>query len=468
MTTIKVKNTYSTIEGDFSTVDLINLLSRPQRFYIKNWKTKKGEWKTRIITLFNKKYNTFPTGFLPQVFELYPGAELIDNRQAVSDFSIPQIDIKLRWYQEEALQNGINYERGVYHHVTASGKSYLAMKVIQMFQTPTLYIVPTLELLHDTYRKFIQFFPEEFIGIVGDNQWNPAVITIATNQTLWAKFEEDRVQELLKNVGLLCIDEGHHLNEAQYFKLSNTYYKVAMSCDARYRFAFTATPGNKESLSRFFLQGAIGNIIHHQGSKELIEKGLLSQPYINFIFNEITFPSWQRNEWRLAKNDGIMMNNKRNFMISELADHHRKKGDTVLIIVDRIEKHGGVLNDTIPYSKFLHGQTKKKERAEIRNEFREDKIPILISTLFTEGVDYPNINVVILALGGKTENGFYQKVGRSMRIAEGKNKCVIYDFIDEDNSILEKHSNLRIGYAESEEGYIVNKLSIEKWRKENV
>jgi len=84
-----------------------------------------------------------------------------------------------------------------------------------------------------------------------------------------------------------------------------------------------------------------------------------------------------------------------------------------------------------------------------------------------EGVDFDNIDVAILATGGKSDKQFYQRIGRSMRVKEDKKESLIYDFFDEDDSVLEKHSRMRISYADEEEGYqykIVEFEDFKKWK----
>ncbi len=466
MIKLLVNNLYTKIDGEFSIYDILPVLSRTQKFYIRKKGKKYGEYKKRDIILFNNKDNKFPTGFLKQIISIYKDKELeiIDFRKPKYILPYPETDIVLRPYQDAAILPINNNYRGVIHHSVGAGKTILAAKMVEMFQSNTLYIVPNLELLDQTYRKFCSFFPEKYVGVVGEGKFSPSNITIATAQTLWSILGTDKFISLIDDIDLVFIDEVHRISETTYFRIVNTWYHIVMSISSTRVYGLTATPGDDKSIQRFLINAAVGDTIHRVSSKHLIDEGYLVQPYIFFISNEISFPDWGRMDWKKAKLEGIMGNGVRNNYIKEIAEFHAKRGDTVLVIVDEIENHGKLLESLIDGSIFLHGNTIKKERVSIRNKFREDNIPILITTLMGEGVDYSNIDIIILAVGGKTERGFYQRIGRSMRVEDGKEFSIVYDFYDEDNSILEKHSSLRREYAEAEEGYKLSIISIDKWR----
>jgi superfamily II DNA or RNA helicase len=345
-----------------------------------------------------------------------------------------------------------------------SGKSILAAKIIESLDSYTLYIVPSIELLEDIYRKYSKFFGKKYIGTIGEGVFKPSIITVATIQSLWSKIKTPEVINFMSKIDLLIADESHHVKEANYFYGTTTWYKIATMCESYFKFGFTATPGKEGTLQRFFLQGAIGDVIHHVSSKPLIEAGYLTQPVVRFIINPIKC-EWLPYEWQKAQKIGIHNNQQRNDMIRDISLYHESRGETVLIIVDKVEKHGKVLHDNISGSIFLHGTTNKGERKDIRAEFREDNIPILISTVMNEGVDFDNIDVAILATGGKSDKQFYQRIGRSMRVKEDKKESLIYDFFDEDDSVLEKHSRMRISYADEEEGYQYKIVEFEDFKK---
>jgi superfamily II DNA or RNA helicase len=59
-----------------------------------------------------------------------------------------------------------------------------------------------------------------------------------------------------------------------------------------------------------------------------------------------------------------------------------------------------------------------------------------------------------MASAGKSVIASLQKIGRGMRVSEGKTTFEVWDFLDEDGSVLERHSARRAATYQSE-GYHV-------------
>ncbi|CAG8717700.1 8889_t:CDS:2, partial [Scutellospora calospora] len=86
------------------------------------------------------------------------------------------------------------------------------------------------------------------------------------------------------------------------------------------------------------------------------------------------------------------------------------------------------------YGVNAHGitsQTKTYKRAEILNNFKAKLFPVLVNCgILTEGTDIPTIDCIIMSRPTKSHVLFQQMIGRGMRIAEGKEDCLVLDFID--------------------------------------
>jgi len=78
---------------------------------------------------------------------------------------------------------------------------------------------------------------------------------------------------------------------------------------------------------------------------------------------------------------------------------------------------------------------------------------VLLSTsVLDEGVDISNIDTLILAAGGKSMRQVIQRIGRALRKKKNKeNKATIFDFEDNENQALRKHTKERLAsYKEQE------------------
>ena len=198
------------------------------------------------------------------------------------------------------------------------------------------------------------------------------------------------------------------------------------------------------------MEAATGRIIHVKSSSDLIREGYLTPPLIQ-IYPISVIKGYR--DWPLAYQYNILENVERNTTIKKLAQHYASCGDSVLIIVNRVECHGVVLHEAIEGSALLVGDTATEERQEIFEHFEKKIIKILISTVVNEGVNIPSMDVIIMAAGGKSSRAVIQRVGRCLRKSEGKTEARIIDFLDQDGKVLERHSNARISTYKSEEAF---------------
>jgi superfamily II DNA or RNA helicase len=62
---------------------------------------------------------------------------------------------------------------------------------------------------------------------------------------------------------------------------------------------------------------------------------------------------------------------------------------------------------------------------------RKGRTSVIIATqLADEGLDVPNLDCLILASGGRAAGRAIQRAGRIMRIADDKQKPIIFDLVD--------------------------------------
>ena len=135
-------------------------------------------------------------------------------------------------------------------------------------------------------------------------------------------------------------------------------------------------------------------------------------------------------------------------MIVELIMKHKRKGDVVLIFVNKIE-HGKNLVKIFRKNKtrvpFVYSDMSILERENIKKSLRKRRQKIAIATTaWKEGIDIPSLNVIVNAGGGKSEVAVLQHIGRGLRRAKNKNKVLIYDFFDPSHFYLISHFGERI------------------------
>ena len=102
-------------------------------------------------------------------------------------------------------------------------------------------------------------------------------------------------------------------------------------------------------------------------------------------------------------------------------------------------------------SKLLTGKHAGAVRTEARKDFRTGALEVLIATpIFDEGVDLPELDVIVLAAGGKSAVRLLQRIGRSLRLSPGKTHAMIHDFLDSGNRYTLGHSMGRLKACKKE------------------
>jgi DNA repair protein RadD len=87
---------------------------------------------------------------------------------------------------------------------------------------------------------------------------------------------------------------------------------------------------------------------------------------------------------------------------------------------------------------YIDAYTPSKERKETKQRFRDGEIRVVCNVgCLTTGIDW-DVRCIILARPTKSEMLFVQIIGRGLRIAEGKEDCLILDHSD---------THLRLGFV---------------------
>lgn len=432
--------------------------------------------------------------------------------------------VTLRPYQEKAVAAALAKETGVLHMATGAGKTEVLIEITRRLARRTLVLAHRRELIGQTadrYRTTLNIAQNSpVIGVVGDNAWQPADITVATFQTVYARLDApsrfatgylkkmnaprkkanqdaakraargekvtrlpmlrrrdverepefryglaeatekaDLMKALLAEFDIVHFDEVHHVP-------APTFFKVAQAIPARWRFGYSATP-DKDVGTELKLVGATGPAIYTMPPVDLIEEGYAVPPEIFLIEYDADprLDGLDHFAWSQEYQEGVVDNAHRNKLVQEAALDLRALGHTTLVLVDRID-HGNHLERILVDSLFLHGTDPMAKRRKGLKHLAARTLPIVIATsIFDEGVDVPAISCLINARGGLAQHRAIQAVGRGMRIAEGKDRLIVVDFFDAFSKRLRRHARARLGAYEGTEGFAVHTGSIDEMKK---
>lgn len=460
MIRILVRNVYSKlvlpVEHSVNLAELEQLFTCPYPSYWFTKAYKNHTWDGHYH--FLRKDMTFPTGLLSVVTK---HLSLNDNPYIVEDSAVKRdlsrfkgrtelAGVTLYPYQRKAIEAALTKSRGIIEVGTGGGKTEIAAGIIKELDLPALFIVNTKELLHQTHARF-ELRLDRKIGRLGDglSEVEPSII-VATIQTLYSMFKKDQalIKQWLSIFGLVILDESHHSSSTEWYRI------LMFMHGAYYRFGMSGTPLRRNVLSNMKAMAVTGDIIYSKLSADLIEDKYLSEIDIEMVDNsELVMGE----RWQTIYNDGVVESVYRNTLITDIAEKEFKDGKKVMILVRQI-KHGKILARMLKNLRkvpamFLWGKHESLERNQVKHRFNKDGGFVLIASgIFDEGVDIPEIDVLIIGSGGKSEVKTIQRIGRGLRKKASGVKLQVYDFMDS-SQYLDSHSKQRLKIYKKE-GFI--------------
>lgn len=146
--------------------------------------------------------------------------------------------------------------------------------------------------------------------------------------------------------------------------------------------------------------------------------------------------------WESLVDIGICKNKERNDYAIQYAMEH---GDMqTLILIPRITL-GEDYERRIPGSRLVHSNISKKLRKAAMDEFKSGQLKTMIATsLADEGLDLPNVELLIMISGGRSSQKTIQRASRALRKTETKNCATILDFSDKFHPIGSFHAKKRM------------------------
>jgi superfamily II DNA or RNA helicase len=446
-------NNVNTYLSDYTAeLEAMLAIQVPGYFFAPSYK--RGVWDGKFRFLRQAKNPVIPTGLLFIVKEYCEQSgitlNIIDNRtcqiKADLERAMSLFESRLfllREYQAEAIDCALTKHQGIIEMPTGSGKTEVAIATINAILTQSkdlrcLFLVHTSDLMYQTVQRFKDRTPKLSVGLLGDGQKKDGQCIVAMVQTLLSRAKADikAERQWLLEFGMLIVDECHHSS-------ADSFYTVGMDMkNAFYRFGLSGTAMKRDVLSNMKMMAMLGPPIYKLRSRELIDSGDLCPIGIVMIKNDECIKHGTFAEiYKAAITESISRNSK----ITEIAKQEFLAGRRILILVRHIE-HGNILSRMLTMADcpntFISGSDSSEQRASVKTAFEQEKFILIASTIYSEGVDIPAINTLIVASAGLSDVQTIQRVGRGLRQKKDGSALSVYDFMDS-SKFLAKHSAAR-------------------------
>lgn len=329
----------------------------------------------------------------------------------------------------EELQYARNYRgwsKGVVVMPTGTGKTILSALDSKQHGGKVLFIVHRLDILHQSIEAFEKCWGSLNYGLLtGEEKSNieECDILFASRDTLreaetLAKFKSDHFDYII-------VDEVHHGQ-------SPSYQTILRYFSPKFMLGMTATPDRTDRKDIFELFDY--NKVSEITLTEAIEKGyLVAYNYMGLTDNvDYTNIRYQGHKYRvddLEKNLIIPERNESIYQVYIDPD----KGDSnkaigFCVSIEHAERMAEFFNLKGVKAAAIHSRSDKRD--ELIERFRNDDIQIVFTVdIFNEGVDFPNIRVLLFLRPTESKTVFLQQLGRGLRLCTGKDHVLVLDFI---------------------------------------
>jgi superfamily II DNA or RNA helicase len=376
----------------------------------------------------------------------WDGAALAKLARRAAEFP-PQIE--LRPYQTEAvgkaweaLANGPG--RALVYLATGLGKTVVAGSIVarQLDQDPASSVLVTAhstDLIDQLEKSMWSFIPKEVpTQRIGDgvHRHDLAGVTFAVLPTAHAYVQGGYRPDLL------VVDEVHHVGQTGY------YAQMIETLEEVPRLGVTATPWRGD---RFDIEGTFGRPLVRMSIPDGINRGYLAQVDYRLLADNI---DWEFVREASAHSYTIKDLNRRLF-IPERDEAIRDRLAVVwnatraprgIVFCQTIE-HAEALAELLRRSstwrrvETVHNGLTKRERQQALLRFRSGATQLLTSVdLLNEGIDVPDVNIIVFARVTHSRRIFIQQLGRGLRLRSGKEKVVVLDCVSDLRRIAEVSS----------------------------
>jgi superfamily II DNA or RNA helicase len=360
--------------------------------------------------------------------------------------------------QQQALNDldvrrNVGWKKGIVVLPTGTGKTFLSAFDTKKVAGKILFIVHRLDILSQSKEAFEKVYPKETLGLLtGEVKENVnARILFASKDTLrnpetLYKFKADEFDYII-------VDEVHH-GQAQSYQIILDYFKANF-----FMLGLTATPDRmdrKDIFELFDYQKVFEFTLN-----EAIEKGFLV-PYNyyglkdNIDYSQIRY---RGNKYNVADLDRHLIIKERN---EQILKEYLEKGKSYKAVgfcasIKHANAMAKFFNENGIPSQAITAETPNRD--ELIKQFRESKFTVAFTVdLFNEGVDFPDLRVLLFLRPTESKTVFIQQLGRGLRLCNGKENVVILDFI----SNYEKAGKIREYLAKGKDEQKNAKGRIEK------
>lgn len=350
----------------------------------------------------------------------------------------------------EAVRAGGLY-RNLVVAATGTGKTVVSAFDYKIFRDRhpnadrILFVAHRQEILKQSLRTYRSVLSDLNFGDVwvGDNRPYSGIDHLFVSvQTFCSKFEDVFNKLPADYYDYIVVDEAHHI-------VANSYRKILDKFTPKLFIGLTATPERMDGTS--LLPDFGGRISAEIRLPNALDEGLLT-PFQYLCISDDTDLSddhlMQGNCYVPARLTPMLCTSQRVCLIIDrlryyLPDHERCKALAFCATKEHARYMAQSFRECGLKADYLTSDN-EKNRNELNRKLSRGEINYLfVVDIFNEGVDIPEVDVVLFLRPTESLTIFLQQLGRGLRLAPGKQLLTVFDFVAQLNQKYDYVSRFR-------------------------
>jgi superfamily II DNA or RNA helicase len=396
------------------------------------------------------------TGGVP--VQLWDRTILVDRAQRLTDtYPVPPGGFEVRDYQEDAIRSLIQvYSEG---HVrkalvvlaTGLGKTFVAAEALRRINAASpvrmlLVLAHSNELIYQLERSFWPFLKASQSSVIWNGYERPGAAELSRASCVFAcldsVFEHVSRNGELPPFEVVLVDECHHAGAMMYQTVLGELR--AGQTGGPFLIGLTATPWRPDDAD---IQEYFGEPLVCVDLVGGLRKGFLTNVDYRMYTDNINWQALGELKGRQfsprAINRTLFINQWDDAVVYELQAAWKEQTKPRAIVFCGTIDHALTMRDKINalgfcsaaaiYSQPVGGKAMAPyERNRVLSDFHDGTVDVVCAVdIFNEGVDVPDVNIIVFQRVTHSRRIFIQQLGRGLRLAPGKEKVIVLDFVSD-------------------------------------
>lgn len=365
---------------------------------------------------------------------------------------------KPRDYQSPAIDEIVNAyfagdgNRALVVMATGLGKTFVAAESVRRIRAnnpcKVLVCAHTNDLVYQLEKAFWPFLKPSEKTLIWNSYERPtaemldgADMTFACVDSVSGWIEAGKE---LPDYGILLVDECHHVGSSMYDRVFDAL--SAGKPGGSFALGLTATPWRPDEtdLTQYFGEPRV-TIDMVTG----LNKGFLANVDYRMYTDNINWDALQNVQGHSFSpkqiNRTLFINQWDDSVVYTLRDAWSEQPDPRAIVFCGTIEHALIMRDKINTLGFCKAEAiysgnsgneyeplSQYKRNRILSDFSDGTVNVVcVVDIFNEGIDVPDVNILVFQRVTHSRRIFIQQLGRGLRISEGKDKVIVLDFVSD-------------------------------------